>query len=202
MELPKHFSGYCPLITSYKPWKLHFTSKKTLLALRNHEFSMLYVILLKTFNELLLFLFLIFKLKKFDLFNFRAITKRKSASTWLRITLLKDFKRFSCKNVTFNFHRALQRQSSRCAWRIFNAMTLITTPSRLTIWLLGVSMQLLPIAYLGADFSCVSLSQNQSYNTTNPLVTRMDTPKYGDTLEFVYIKYQPILVVLPKVYQV
>ena len=33
-------------------------------------------------------------------------------------------------------------------------------------------------------------------------VTRMDTPKYGETLKFMYIKYQPILVVLPKVYQV
>ena len=30
-------------------------------------------------------------------------------------------------------------------------------------------------------------------------VTRMDTPKYGETLQFMYIKYQPILVVLPKV---
>ena len=30
----------------------------------------------------------------------------------------------------------------------------------------------------------------------------MDTPKYGETLKFTYIKYQPILVVLPKVYQV
>ena len=30
----------------------------------------------------------------------------------------------------------------------------------------------------------------------------MDTPKYGETLKFMYIKYQPILVVLPKVYQV
>ena len=33
-------------------------------------------------------------------------------------------------------------------------------------------------------------------------VTRMDTPKYGETLKFMYTKYQPILVVLPKVYQV
>ena len=31
------------------------------------------------------------------------------------------------------------------------------------------------------------------------VVTRMDTPKYGETLKFMYIKYQPILVVLPKV---
>ena len=30
----------------------------------------------------------------------------------------------------------------------------------------------------------------------------MDTPKYGETLKFMYIKYQPILVVLPKVYEV
>ena len=34
------------------------------------------------------------------------------------------------------------------------------------------------------------------------VVTRMDTPKYGETLKSMYIKYQPILVVLPKVYQV
>ena len=34
------------------------------------------------------------------------------------------------------------------------------------------------------------------------VVTRMDTPKYGETLKFMYIKYQLILVVLPKVYQV
>ena len=26
------------------------------------------------------------------------------------------------------------------------------------------------------------------------VVTRMDTPKYGETLKFMYIKYQPILV--------
>ena len=26
------------------------------------------------------------------------------------------------------------------------------------------------------------------------VVTRMDTPKYGETLKYVYIKYQPILV--------
>ena len=31
------------------------------------------------------------------------------------------------------------------------------------------------------------------------VVTRMDTTKYGETLKFMYIKYQPILVVLPKV---
>ena len=35
--------------------------------------------------------------------------------------------------------------------------------------------------------------------TTERGVTRMDTPKYGETLEFMYISYQPILVVLPKV---
>ena len=34
------------------------------------------------------------------------------------------------------------------------------------------------------------------------VVTRMDTPKYGETLKFMYIKYQPILVVLLKGYQV
>ena len=34
------------------------------------------------------------------------------------------------------------------------------------------------------------------------VVTRMDSPKYGETLKFMYIKYQPIVVVLPKVYQV
>ena len=30
----------------------------------------------------------------------------------------------------------------------------------------------------------------------------MDTPKYDETLKFMYIEYQQILVVLPKVYQV
>ena len=34
------------------------------------------------------------------------------------------------------------------------------------------------------------------------IATGMDTPKYGDTVNSMYIKYQPILVVLPKVYQV
>ena len=34
------------------------------------------------------------------------------------------------------------------------------------------------------------------------IVTRMDTPKYGETLKLMYIKYQPILLFLPKVYQV
>ena len=29
----------------------------------------------------------------------------------------------------------------------------------------------------------------------------MDTPKYSETLKFMYIKYQPILVVLAKVYK-
>ena len=37
---------------------------------------------------------------------------------------------------------------------------------------------------------------------TERVVTRIDTPKYGETLKFMYIKYQPILAVLPKVYQV
>ena len=30
----------------------------------------------------------------------------------------------------------------------------------------------------------------------------MDTPNDGETLKFMFIKYQPILAVLPKVYQV
>ena len=30
----------------------------------------------------------------------------------------------------------------------------------------------------------------------------MDTPKYGETLKLMYIKYEAILVVLPKVYEV
>ena len=34
------------------------------------------------------------------------------------------------------------------------------------------------------------------------VVTRMDTPKYGETLKFISIKYQTILAVLPKDYQV
>ena len=36
---------------------------------------------------------------------------------------------------------------------------------------------------------------------SNPVATRMDTPKYDETLKFMYVKYQPILVVLPKVYK-
>ena len=47
---------------------------------------------------------------------------------------------FHLNDVYFHFIRALPRQNSRCAWRIFNAMTLITTPSRLIIWRLDVSM--------------------------------------------------------------
>ena len=39
-------------------------------------------------------------------------------------------------------------------------------------------------------------------NAGQLVVTRMDTPKYGETIKFMYIKYQPILVVLPKIYQV
>ena len=31
------------------------------------------------------------------------------------------------------------------------------------------------------------------------VVARMDTPKYGETLKFMYIKYQSIIVVLTKV---
>ena len=34
--------------------------------------------------------------------------------------------------------------------------------------------------------------------TRDRIVTRMDTPKYGETLKIVYIKYQPILVSLTK----
>ena len=34
------------------------------------------------------------------------------------------------------------------------------------------------------------------------VVTRMDTPKYDETLKVMYLKYQLILVVLPKVCQV
>ena len=37
---------------------------------------------------------------------------------------------------------------------------------------------------------------------TQTVVTRMDTLKYGETLKLMYIKYQPILILLPKVYQV
>ena len=40
------------------------------------------------------------------------------------------------------------------------------------------------------------------YARFESVVTRMDTPKYGETLKFMYVKYQLILVVLPKVYQV
>ena len=38
-----------------------------------------------------------------------------------------------------------------------------------------------------------------SSSDTERVVAR---PKYGETLKFMYIKYQPILIVLPKVYQV
>ena len=34
------------------------------------------------------------------------------------------------------------------------------------------------------------------------IVTRMDTPKYGETLKLMYIKYQPILVFLPSLMMV
>ena len=35
---------------------------------------------------------------------------------------------------------------------------------------------------------------NKSQQGGQTVVTRMDTPKYGETLKFVYIRYQPILV--------
>ena len=38
----------------------------------------------------------------------------------------------------------------------------------------------------------VQITSKTSTNIT--VVTRMDTPKYGETFKFVYIKYQPILV--------
>ena len=41
-----------------------------------------------------------------------------------------------------------------------------------------------------------------SSSDTERVVAWIDTPKYGETLKFLYIKYQPILAVLPKVYQV
>ena len=44
--------------------------------------------------------------------------------------------------------------------------------------------------------------KDSSLEHTERLMTRMDTPKYGETLKFMYIKYQPILAVLLKVYQV
>ena len=43
------------------------------------------------------------------------------------------------------------------------------------------------------------ISRDTDSNVTM-VVTRMDTPKYGETLKFMYIEYQPILVVFPKVY--
>ena len=42
-------------------------------------------------------------------------------------------------------------------------------------------------------------------NAGQLVVTRMDTPKYGETLKFMYVKYQLILsssLLTPKVYQV
>ena len=50
----------------------------------------------------------------------------------------------------------------------------------------------------------ISLDCSEEKGRTNfpTAVTRMDTPKYGETLKFMYITYQPFLVALPKVYQV
>ena len=51
--------------------------------------------------------------------------------------------------------------------------------------------------YLAASLNCLAailkLLQNDSQGTS--VVTRMDTPKYDETLKFMYIKNQPILVV-------
>ena len=45
-------------------------------------------------------------------------------------------------------------------------------------------------------------STRLTWEENKTVMTRLDTPKYGETLKFMYIKYQPILVVLLKVYQV
>ena len=58
----------------------------------------------------------------------------------LQFTFREVTNSFPLNDFYFHFIRALPRQNSRFAWRIFNAMTLITTPSRLIIWRLGVSM--------------------------------------------------------------
>ena len=42
-----------------------------------------------------------------------------------------------------------------------------------------------------------SLRATKLFNEYYMVVTRMDTPKYGETLKFMYIKYQPTLVVRP-----
>ena len=51
-------------------------------------------------------------------------------------------------------------------------------------------------------FQILPLNSLERRTCVNRVVSRMDTPKYGETLKFMYIKYQPILVVSPKVYQV
>ena len=51
-------------------------------------------------------------------------------------------------------------------------------------------------------FQILPLNSLQRRTCVDRVVSRMDTPKCGDTLKFIYIKYQPILVVSPKVYQV
>ena len=90
------------------------------------------------------FHFFIFKKRTLIRFKFaRKLPNEKtqlSCDRDLSFPIRKVSKSFTRNDVCFNFIRALQRQTSRCAWRIFNAMTLITTPSRLIIWPLGVSM--------------------------------------------------------------
>ena len=76
--------------------------------------------------------------KNLIFFN-NVLTWCSSANSNLWFTYVRFPTDFLLNDVSFYF-RALPRQTSRCAWRIFNAMTLITTPSRLIIWLLGVSM--------------------------------------------------------------
>ena len=41
---------------------------------------------------------------------------------------------------------------------------------------------------------CLPLLQKRTFCETETVVARMDTPKYGETLKVVYIKYQSILV--------
>ena len=58
------------------------------------------------------------------------------------------------------------------------------------------------IGRLGKSMTMKIEFERISYTNNCMVVTRIDTPKYGETLKFMYIKYQPTLVVLPKVYQV
>ena len=130
---------YRARISSSKPFGLHFIS----IAIVNFRcYSMCSSIL---FREAL-FSLIYLKAKKLNFINFQALqnwnyeTLNYKLGSRSQVLISRCFKRSPRNDVSFHFLRALQRQTSRCAWKTFNAMTLITTLSRLIIWLLGVSM--------------------------------------------------------------